>query len=252
MDAEPYEGGNRLLDGLSRTGRLGIVSNLAVLTAEEPSHGLARGEAVASVSFPIDAVFSVLVELHDGESYEVDTVGRSSLIGGEMLLGAPIAARSVICQLGGRFARMPVAAFSDAAERSTEFRTAVLRSLHLQWFRSQQTVACNFRHDFTERCARWILMTQDEVGRDAFHLRREYLSMMLGCAPAEIELPMQALETVGAIRYADEDVAVLSSGQLHEAACECFAATARYRRTIAGPSERSGASAASNDAAVNR
>jgi CRP-like cAMP-binding protein len=220
--AEAYSGGNRILDRLPAGERAAIASHLTVLGAEEPSDLLQRHAPIDSVVFPIDAVFSVVVELRGGHAYEVATVGHEGTIGAELVLGMNKAARSVLCQIGGRYARMLAGHFLDAVRDNARLRDEVQRSLVRQWLVSQQTVACNFAHRVEQRAARWILMTYDQVGRSEFALRREYLSIMLGLPTSMIDEPMAALATAGAIRYDGKVVVIMDRRRLVDAVCECY------------------------------
>ena len=227
-----YEGGNRLIDGLAIPDREAVMEHLTMMLAEEASSGVARGEPVTAVYFPIDAVFSVLVELSGGDCYEVDSVGHGGFVGGELLLGIDVAPRSVVCQIGGRFAQMELDAFRQCLTERPAFADAAQRTLLLQWYRAQQTIACNFAHSLPERCARWTAMTLDATGRADFTLRAEYLAMMLGAQTNVVAEPMAALEAIGAIRYADDQVDVVSERRLREAACECYNAPSAYAQRL--------------------
>ena len=231
---ERYDGGNRLIDDLPAADRDAVMPHLRLMTADEASSGISRGEQIAAVYFPIDAVFSVLVELTGGHCYEVDSVGHGGIIGGEIMLGVRVAPRSVICQIGGRCALMPVDAFERCLADAPAFSAAVHRALLVQWYRAQQTVACNFAHSPVERCARWASMTLDAVGRPEFPFRAEYLSMMLGIQTHLVAEPMATLAAIGAIRYEADQLHVVSERRLRDAACECYAAPAEYGRGLAG------------------
>jgi len=228
-----YDGGNRLIDGLPPADRDEVVAHLTVMTADESSGGISRGGPITAAYFPIDAVFSVLAELSRGDCYEVDSVGRGGLIGGELLLGAEFASRSVICQIEGRFAQMPREAFQERVARTPAFASAVHHALLLQWYRAQQTIACNFAHTPVERCARWALLTYDAVGRAEFTFRAEYVAMMLGVQSHAVAEPMAALQAIGAVRYADDVATIVSQRRLLEAACECYAAPVDLAQRLA-------------------
>jgi CRP-like cAMP-binding protein len=215
-----YDGGNRLIDGLPPAER------------GEASGGISRGEPITAAYFPIDSVFSVLVELDGGDCYEADSIGHEGFIGGELLLGAAAAARSVICQIGGQVAQMPLDAFERCAAELPVFAAAVHRGLLMQWYRAQQNIACNFAHPLVERCARWTLLTHDAVGRDEFPLRAEYLAMMLGVQTHVVTEPMAVLQTLGAIRYTGSCVTMSSEARLREAACACYSAPGEFRRQL--------------------
>lgn len=217
-----YEGGNDILDRLAPDDREAVLSQLVVYFEEEGNVLRTRDRPIDTVHFPIDSVYSVVVELGRGQMYEVDAIGRSGAIGAELALGAQVASRTVLCQVAGRVAQVPTPQFMTALDRSRAFLMAVRESLRRQWFRSQQTVACNFSHTLEQRTARWILMTEDHVGKDCFSLRGEFLSIMLGISETEIRHPLSVLVELGCIQYEGAQLTVLSRSCLEEYACECY------------------------------
>jgi CRP-like cAMP-binding protein len=221
--ASAYWGGNAILDRLSPHEREELLSShLSVYLEEEGSVLRARDRPIDAVHFPIDAVYSVVVELSQGHTYEVEVIGRGGVVGVEIVIGAEIAARTVVCQAGGRVAQLPRERFIEGLAQNRTLLVAVRESLRRQWFDSQQTVTCNFVHTAVERAARWILMTQDQIGREHFPLRGEFLSIMLGLTTAKVREPLALLVWLGCIRYEDEYVSVVSRAALRDYACECY------------------------------
>jgi CRP-like cAMP-binding protein len=223
-----YEGGNVLLDGLPRPDRDAVVDALRVFVAEVPDCVVGRDEAFEDVYFPIDAIFSITAELRRGHVYEVGAVGRHGLIGAELALGLSTSPRSVMSQIGGMAARMPRDAFLRCYDASPAFARAVQRHLIHRLFLAEQLIACNFAHDVTQRCARWILMLRDQVGRHAFALRAEFLGMMLALPTPEAAAAGEALQRMGVLRYAREQLEILDAEALREVACECYEEQRRY------------------------
>ena len=217
-----YLGGNIILDRLSPEERKVLLPGLNVSFEEEGSVVRVRDEVIEGIHFPIDAIYSVVVELSQGNMYEVDVIGRGGGVGIEVALGALTASRTVLCQAPGSVAQVPNNQFKNALDRSRTFLVAVRESLRRQWFDSQQTVACNFAHPAEQRMARWILMTQDQTGMDCFRLREEFLSIMLGMPVAMVDEPMSLLIQLGCISYADEELRVESRQLLEDYVCECY------------------------------
>lgn len=217
-----YHGGNTVLDRLTSAEREALFPRLSVCFVEEASVLRERDRPLDAVYFPIDAVLSIVVELTQGQMFEVGVIGRGGAVGAEIAVGARMASRTVLCQAEGRVALLSGEEFATALDRSRTFRTAVHESLRRQWFDSQQTVACNFAHPIEQRAARWILLTHDQIGHDDFPMRAEFLSIMLGIDAARIHPPLAALVELGCIRYADEQLTVLSRAALYEHACECY------------------------------
>jgi CRP-like cAMP-binding protein len=217
-----YLGGNAILDCLSASDREQLLPQLSVYSEDEATVLRARDQPINVVHFPIDAIYSVVVELAGGNAYEVGVVGRFGMVGGEIALGAHRSFRTVLCQAAGSVTQLPADRFRNALDRSPVFRTAVHDSLRREWFDSQQTVACNFAHSAEQRAARWALMTHDQVGYECFPLRSEFLSIMLGVSGRQILEPMKILEDLGCIRYEDGQLTILSRDLLVASACECY------------------------------
>lgn len=218
----PYEGGNAVLDRLSPELRDELRPHLGVFFEEEATVRVFRDEPIETVYFPIDAIYSVIVDVSNGNAYEVGVIGRDGMVCSEIVLGAELAPRTVLSQAPGQVARLTRDHFSHAVVQSREFREAVRESARRQWFVSQQTVACNYAHAAVERAARWVLMTHDAVGRASFKLRAEFASMMLGMPESEVLEPIDALVKQKCVRYEDEKVTIVSREALRKQACECY------------------------------
>jgi CRP-like cAMP-binding protein len=101
----------------------------------------------------------------------------------------------------------------------------VRRNLSARLFTSEQFTACNAKHTLRRRCALWLLMTYDRVGRTEFALTHDLLSIMLGVRRAGISVAAASLQRSGAIQYSRGLVTVLDAALLEEAACECYASS---------------------------
>ena len=223
-----YERGNKLIDALPPSDRARAVDVLTVITAEVPECVVGRDDPFEDVFFPIDALFSITAELHRGNVYEVAAVGCEGVIGAELALGVAASPRAVMSQIEGRAARMSRDAFLGCYEASSAFARGVHRHLIHRLFIAEQLIACNFAHDVTQRCARWLMMLSDQVGRNAFELRAEFLGMMLSLPPAEAAGATRALANMGALRYAREQLEIFDAEILREASCECYEEQRRF------------------------
>ena len=219
---EEYGGGNTILDRLPAAELAAFQSHLNVYAEDESAVAQRFGHPLAGAYFPIDAIYSVVVELSNGDAFEVGVIGRDGLVGAELLIGATLAARSVICQGEGRVAYLAADRLHHALSAGGALRDHAQRALRRQWFISQQTVACNFAHGIEQRMARWLLMTHDAVGRPHFPIRLEFLQMMIGASEAHMRSALDRIAEIGAIVYDDHGVTVVSLAELREAACECY------------------------------
>ena len=108
---------------------------------------------------------------------------------------------------------------------------------HAQALQEQtaQTVACNRRHDIEERCARWLLMTQDRVGKDHFGLTQDFLAFMLGVRRASVTVAAGMLQRAGLIRYSRGRITIVDREGLEAASCECYAVVRQRYDDLLGP-----------------
>ena len=86
-----------------------------------------------------------------------------------------------------------------------------------------QLAACNSVHTIYERCARWLLLTQDRVASSVIHLTHEYLAMMLGARRSGVTIAAGILQNAGFISYGRGVITILNRAGLEDATCECYA-----------------------------
>jgi Mn-dependent DtxR family transcriptional regulator len=70
--------------------------------------------------------------------------------------------------------------------------------------------------------ARWLLITHDRVGADAFVLTQEFLGQRLGVTRASVNEVARQLQDVGALDYARGRATIRDRGQLGARTCECY------------------------------
>ena len=103
-----------------------------------------------------------------------------------------------------------------------------------------QHVVCNGHHRVVQRCARWLLQTQDRVGRAAFPLTQEFLAMMLGVRRPTVTAVARQLQQAGLIQYQRGVIHVLDRPGLEAASCECYGVISREIDRLLGPAYAEG------------
>ena len=172
--------------------------------------------------FPIDCVLSVVNRMEDGSLIEVGTIGREGTTAIPLIMGANTTANESFCQVEGRAWKIPAKTFVALLEDSRDFRVAMNRYLQAYVNMLGQMAACNGLHSVLERCARWLLMTQDRVDRSDFPMTHEFLAAMLGSRRSGVTVGAATLQGAGYIRYAHGKIAILNRGGLEATACECY------------------------------
>jgi CRP-like cAMP-binding protein len=219
-----YAGGNRVLDALPQSDRAGLEHEVEIITLAAHTSTQSAGGLMHHVDFPIDAVLSVVATFENGDTIEVGTVGREGFVEYDAVLDSTRAQRTAFCQVRGTVGRMPIARFAFRMAHSGPFAQLMRRNVRATLFSAQQFAACNAKHSVPQRCARWVSMTEDRVGRNVFTLTHEFLAIMLGVRRASVSEAAEALQTMGAITYRRGVVKVLNRNLLNDTACECYAA----------------------------
>ncbi|MDQ6932411.1 MAG: Crp/Fnr family transcriptional regulator [Candidatus Eremiobacteraeota bacterium] len=190
-------------------------------------------ERLQYVYFPLDSVMSMLSVMENGSAVEVGSVGREGMAGVQMVLGSDQIPGRGICQVPGRAVRMPGKRFTELFVNNLTFRILLQRYTLAVFNVAAQSVACNRLHPLAERCARWLLMTQDRVGKDDFNLTHEFLAMMLGVRRAGVSTAAAMLQTAGYIHYLRGHVTIIDRLGLEGASCECYQAMVQeYERLM--------------------
>ena len=85
-----------------------------------------------------------------------------------------------------------------------------------------QSAACNRLHVIEQRCARWLLMSEDRVGRNKFDLTQEFLAEMLGVRRTSVTEVASKVQSAGAITYSRGVIKILDRPALMRMSCECY------------------------------
>ena len=93
-------------------------------------------------------------------------MGREGVSAIPLLLGATTSAKWSYCQVPGRAVVISSDHFRGLLSAGNDqFRTVLNRFLQAYVNMLGQLAACNGKHSIYERCARWLLLTHDELIR---------------------------------------------------------------------------------------
>lgn len=177
-------------------------------------------EPIRFVYFPRSGLYSVLALMDDGSAVEVASVGNDGLIGVPVALGVAASPRRCFCQILGEALRLDADVFREELRRPA-LQAIVGRYIDAFLVQTTQLTACNSVHSIQQRYARWILMTQDQLGLDQFALTQDFLAQMLGVRRASVNSAAATLQELGYIRYSRGRITVIDRRGVERAACEC-------------------------------
>ena len=233
QDHAPALTTNRLLAALPAAELDNLRPHLTVVDFGVGETLHAANEPIGAVYFPLTGCVSVVASDLDGDMLEVGTIGREGVAGIAAFHEADGGPLETFSQVPGDHARLPVAALRAAAAPGTALHRLLHRYSQAAHILTAQSAACNRFHAIEERCARWLLLTHDRVGRESFTLTHEYLGYMLGVRRPGVTLAMGVLQRAGLISYHRGEVVIRDRDGLENATCECYRTiTAEYDRLI--------------------
>jgi CRP-like cAMP-binding protein len=214
---------NRLIASLTADERTRLAPHLQLVEMKNGETLLRAGEKVDHIWFPNDCITSTVVDTPEGQTIEVGLMGLDGVVGISLLLGRPVSNTTVIVQIPGSAYRMQTADVEQyVIAPHGEFYNALLQYTDTFMAMVAQTAACNSLHEVQQRMARWILLTQDRIGRDNIPLTQEFLSYMLGVRRASVSVAASTLQDLGLIRYSRGNVEIVDRAALEKAACACY------------------------------
>jgi CRP-like cAMP-binding protein len=180
-------------------------------------------ERIESVIFPEDCIVSQLSIMSDGSGIETATVGHEGMVGLPLFHGVDRVLEQAFVQVSGSGHQLDADAFRELLPRCPTLSAMLHRYAQAQFTLVAQSSGCNRKHAVDQRCARWLLLVHDGIGRDRFDLTQLFLSQMLGVRRATVTGAAGELQRRGAIRYTRGRITIVDREKLEEAACECYA-----------------------------
>jgi len=209
LGALPAEELDRLLPSLES---VPLVDGMPIYEPHQP---------ISHIYFPISGLISMVSEMREG-TVEVGTIGREGMTGLPLVLRATTMPTRAFVQVPGHAYRMRGADLLAVMREAPTLERLLYRYVLSLYDQTAQHAACNRLHDLEERCARWLLMTHDQVDGDVVPLKQQFLAEMLGVHRPAVTIAAGALQKAGVIRYTRGKVTVLDRAALEESSCECY------------------------------
>ena len=182
------------------------------------------GEPLQYVYFPISGVISLLAQADDNSSVEVGMVGNEGMIGIPVILGVDFSSLQFLVQGAGASWRMDALSFRRELKLSIALKLEMNRYLYVMNSQLAQTAACMRFHMVEARLASWLLMTEDRMHSDKFHITHNILAYMLGVRRASVTNVAGSLHRKKLISYRRGDITILDRSGLEAICCRCYRA----------------------------
>jgi len=230
--AVPFAG-NRLLATLGPADRALLDSAAEVVTLAKGDILFRSGDDVTAAHFPAPGTMvSLIIDLADGRSIEVATIGKEGAVGGIVSCGKPPAFARAEVQLAGSALRVDVKALEAAKARSSHIRDIFCRYADALLAQIMQSVACNAAHPLEARLCRWLLTTHDRALGGEIALTQEYLAGMLGVQRTTVSGAARALQEEGLISYRRGNLRIKRLDLIEDKACDCYRSVEEHFRRV--------------------
>ena len=214
---------NRLLQALPAAEYAQLDPLLETVELTKETFLAEAGAPVQRVYLPHSGVISLMINLSDGQSVEIATIGRDSIVGASAALyGWPLIADAIVV-VPGTASALWAEDFREAVDRSVDFRALVARYEQALAAQTQQSVACNVSHPVEARLSRWLLRASDLCGSQALPLTQEMLAQMIGVRRNAVSIVAHGFQQAGILRYSRGHIEITDIDGLRKAACECYA-----------------------------
>lgn len=231
---------NRLLATFTSEARALIEPHSSVVDLELSSVVHGCGKHVVNSYFPFGpTMVSLCVDLADGRTVEVASIGQEGAVGGIVSCGHAPAFASAEVMVAGPALRIPMPMLEEAKQGSAHIRNLFCRFADYLLSQVMQSVACNAFHPIEARAARWLLTAQDRAG-SRIELTQEALAGLLGAQRTTVNAVARILQDEGLIATRRGLIQVVDRAGLMRRSCECYAAVERHFGGILGSSGRGG------------
>jgi CRP-like cAMP-binding protein len=193
-----------------------------------------NGQRFERVFFPLTGMASLVTVLKDGTTLEAMPVGREGFVGLPLFHGVMTARTRGICQIEGDFFQLTADSFLLLLAVAPHLRVLLHRYSQFSHEAVAQSAACNSIHLIEQRCARWLLLSADAVGRNNFSLTHEFLAQMLAVRRPGVTVAIGGLERQGLIAHRYGAVTILDADGLRKVSCECYETVIEKGRELLG------------------
>lgn len=208
---------NKLLAALDEDTRRLVAGDFEQVVLKVQQEIYPRGGPIEYVYFPVSAVTSAMIG-----TAALTSIGNEGMLGSPLVLGINRPLARTIVKFGGSALRIDARLFQDSLRRSSQLDRVVRGYLYVVVLQIMQSAACHRTHAIEQRCALWLLQTQDRIGANEFTLTQQFLADMMGVRRATVNPALGLLKKAGMINYVRGRMVIVNRARLKAAACECY------------------------------
>jgi CRP-like cAMP-binding protein len=218
----PAPPANRLLAALPANEYQRLLPELETVPLAFAQIIYSPGDTIRHIYFPSDSIVSLLAAEEHHASLEVGMIGNEGMTGVSVFMGVNTSRTLALVQGAGTALRMTAGALRKESNRLSYFHRLLHRYTHSLLTQMSLSSACNRFHSLDGRLARWLLMSHDRIGTDAFRLTQEFMSNMLGVRREGVNKVAGDLQRSKLISYSRGCMEILDRPGLERISCTCY------------------------------
>jgi CRP-like cAMP-binding protein len=193
-----------------------------------------QDEPIGEVLFFNEGACSLVKVMRDGQTAEIASIGNEGAVGAWAFFGEDRAlGDTIVHRCPAAVESLAIEAFQEEMARRAAFCNLIVRYSQALTAQLMQTTVCNGLHSAEARTCRWLLMTQDRLGRHEFPVTHDFVASMLGVRRPTVTLILAALLKSGIIEYRRGFLRISNRHALEHASCECYEQIVRsFRRLL--------------------
>jgi len=186
------------------------------------------GSTTRHVYFPINSLFATTVTDGDGRTAQAAMLGSREATGLTAIL-CNVAISPMDCHvvIAGSALRVDTEALRQLFDSDRGFRAVILMGVQALLVQLSHNTACHRLHSLEQRYARWILDTNDRVGRSDLGLTHDAAASLLGVRRAGLTGIANEFQRRGLISKRRSMTIVADRGGLEATSCGCYRVTCR-------------------------
>jgi CRP-like cAMP-binding protein len=215
--------GNHVFGEISDSDRELLKPHLQEIVLPAESVLCERDRTAEHLYFPRCGTASLVVQLSDGSTVELATIGRDGVLGSLAALGVQHALATAVVGIELRALRIATNRLLDILPRTETLRRVLVADAGRLMFQVQQLCGCNALHPIEKRLARLLLRVADCLDSNIIPLTQEMMSQSLGVQRTTVNLVIRMMANIGAVRCRRGHVEIIDRLALQTRSCECYA-----------------------------
>jgi CRP-like cAMP-binding protein len=211
---------NSLLSSIPKSEYLRLKVHLKPVILHKGQTLFEIGQRPTNVYYPAGAVVSMLVDLTEGASIEINVIGRTSMVG-VTAVNEPSFYRATVLSTGLAY-QMPTSVLQDEAKNCPFYSLAAQSNICKLMAQMAQIMVCGRHHSTERQIIRWLLITLDHSLTSVIKITQQEVADLLGFRREAVALALQKLVIRGHVRLSRGQIQILNRHALEKDSCDCY------------------------------